>query len=141
MISLQASVLEKEFMRVSEVPLGRVVRVSIRKVTPKAIFVRLNGNVDGVVFPLHFSDVRLTHPEKKFKPNLELKARIIHTDPMRNRIVLSFKRSLVTSELPLVAHMNEAKVGVITNAVVLRHLQASILVAVSYTHLTLPTKA
>lgn len=128
MISLQASVLEKEFMRVSEVPLGRVVRVSIRKVTPKAIFVRLNGNVDGVVFPLHFSDVRLTHPEKKFKPNLELKARIIHTDPMRNRIVLSFKRSLVTSELPLVAHMNEAKVGVITNAVVLRHLQASILV-------------
>ena len=128
MISLQPSVLEKEFMRVSEVPLGHVVRVSIRKITPKAIFVRLNGNVDGVVFPLHFSDVRLTHPEKKFKPNLELKARIIHTDPMRNRIVLTFKRSLITSELPLVAHMNEAKVGVITNAVVLRHLQASILV-------------
>lgn len=128
LLSLQTSVLEKQFMRVSEVPVGDVVRVTIRKVTPQAIFVRLSGNVDGVVFPMHYSDVRLAHPEKKFKPNLELKARIIHTDPMRNRIVLTFKRTLVQSDLPLVSSIEQARVGVITTAVVLRQLQASILV-------------
>ena len=128
MMSMRASVLSKEFMRVSEVPIGQVVRVSIRKVTPKAIFVRMNGNVDGVVFPMHFSDVRLTHPEKKYKPNLELKARIIHTDPMRNRIVLTLKRSLITSDLPLLARLEDVRVGVVTNAVVLKQLPASMLV-------------
>ena len=128
MMSMRASVLSKEFMRVSEVPIGQVVRVSIRKVTPKAIFVRMNGNVDGVVFPMHFSDVRLTHPEKKYKPNLELKARIIHTDPMRNRIVLTLKRSLITSDLPLLAKLEDVRVGVVTNAVVLKQLPASMLV-------------
>lgn len=128
LLSLQPSVLEKQYMRVSEVPVGEVVRVTIRKVTPKAIFVRLSSNVDGVVFPLHFSDVHLAHPEKKFKPNLTMNARIIHTDPMRNRIVLTLKRSLVQAELPLIFHIEDAKPGALTHAVVVKHLPASLLV-------------
>lgn len=128
LLSMQPSVLEKQYMRVSEVPVGQVVRVTIRKVTPQAIFVRLSSQVDGVVFPLHFSDVRLAHPEKKFKPNLSMNARIIHTDPMRNRIVLTLKRSLVQSELPLIASMEDAKPGALTHAMVIKHLPASLLV-------------
>ncbi|KAI3625962.1 hypothetical protein CBS9595_001323 [Malassezia furfur] len=127
-LSLQPSVLAKDFMRVSDVPLGSVVRASVRRVTPKAIFLRLSGNVDGVVFPLHYSDVHLKHPEKKYKPNLELNAKVIHTDPGQNRIVLSLKRSLVESELPFVATMHDARVGVVTHAVVIKHLQKSFLV-------------
>ncbi|WFD37443.1 rRNA biogenesis protein rrp5 [Malassezia japonica] len=128
LLSTQPSILAKQYMRVSEVPLGEVVRASVRRVTPKAIFLRLNGNVDGVVFPLHFSDVHLKHPEKKYKPNLELNAKVIHTDPSQNRIVLSLKRSLIESELPFIGAMDDARVGVVTNAVVLKHLQKSFLV-------------
>jgi len=128
LLSLQPSVLEKQYMRVSEVPVGEVVRVTIRKVTPQAIFVRLSSNVDGVVFPLHFSDVHLAHPEKKFKPNLSMNARIVHTDPMRNRIVLTLKRSLVQTELPLIARIEDAQPGALTLAVVVKHLPASLLV-------------
>ncbi|WFD18124.1 rRNA biogenesis protein rrp5 [Malassezia caprae] len=128
LLSLQPSVLEKQYMRVSEVPVGEVVRVTIRKVTPQAIFVRLSSNVDGVVFPMHFSDVHLAHPEKKFKPNLSMNARIIHTDPMRNRIVLTLKRSLVQAELPLITSIEDARPGALTLAVVVKHLPASLLV-------------
>ena len=128
LLSLQPSVLEKQYMRVSEVPVGEVVRVAIRKVTPQAIFVRLSSNVDGVVFPLHFSDVHLAHPEKKFKPNLSMNARILHTDPMRNRIVLTLKRSLVQAELPLITSIADAQPGALTLAVVVKHLPASLLV-------------
>ncbi|WFC98207.1 rRNA biogenesis protein rrp5 [Malassezia yamatoensis] len=127
-LSLQPSVLAKEYMRVSDVPLGAKVRASVHRVTPTAIFLRLNGNVDGVVFPLHFSDVHLKHPEKKYKPGLELNAKIIHTDPERNRIVLTLKRSLIDSDLPFIASVEDAKVGSVTHAVVIRHLQKSLLV-------------
>ena len=144
LLSLRASVLARDFMRVSEVQVGAVVRGTIRRVTEQAIFLKLNGNVDGVVFPLHYSDVRLKHPEKKFKPNLEVKARVIHTDPARNRIVLTLKRSLVQSELPMIASVDDAAVGTVTLATVTRHLDASMLVElggtlralVSYTETT-----
>ncbi|PKI86015.1 rRNA biogenesis protein rrp5 [Malassezia vespertilionis] len=128
LLSLQPSVLNKEYMRVSDVPLGQVVRANIHRVTPNAIFVRMNGNVDGVVFPLHYADIRLKNPEKKYKPNLEVNARVIHTDPARNRIVLTLKRSLVESDLPLVTSIEGARPGLVTNAVVLKSLQKSFLV-------------
>ncbi|WFD29443.1 rRNA biogenesis protein rrp5 [Malassezia sp. CBS 17886] len=127
-LSMQPSVLAKTYMRVSQVPVGQVVRATVRRVTPQAIFVQLHGNVDGVVFPMHFSDVHLKHPEKKYKPNLEVPAKIIHTDPDRNRIVLTLKRSLVQSELPFVASLDDVRVGLVTHAVVTKHLQASMLV-------------
>ncbi|WFD36368.1 rRNA biogenesis protein rrp5 [Malassezia cuniculi] len=128
LLSLQPSVLAKDFMRVSEVNVGDVVRATIRRVTDRAIFLRLNGNVDGVVFPLHFADILLRNPEKKYKPNAEVRARVLHTDPERNRIVLSLKRTLVDSDLPLVSSVDQAVPGLVTLAVVTRHLQRSILV-------------
>ena len=128
LLSLQPSVLARQFMRVSEVPVGEVVRGTVRRVTPQGIFVRLSGHVDGVVFPLHFSDARLQHPEKKYKPNLDVKARVLYTDPTRNRIALTLKRSLVGSELPFVSSLEDAVVGVVTHGTVVTHRQASLLV-------------
>lgn len=128
LLSLQPSVLAKDFMRVSEVTPGDVVNATVRRVTDRAIFLKLNGNVDGVVFPLHFADIMLRHPEKKYKPNAGVRARVLHTDPERNRIVLTLKRSLVQSELPFISSLDQVAPGVVTHAVVTRHLQRSILV-------------
>lgn len=40
------------------------------------MFVAISGNVDGVVWPIHYSDIKLKHPEKKFKIGSSVKARV-----------------------------------------------------------------
>ncbi|TKY90910.1 hypothetical protein EX895_000908 [Sporisorium graminicola] len=129
-LSLKASVLERKFMRVSEVEVGEVVNASIIKLAlPNAIFLQLHGHVDGVVFSNHFADVKLTQPEKRFKPGLQVKARVMDVDPSRNRIVLTLKKSLVKSDLPIVASLQDARVGVVTNATVSRVQTNSLIVS------------
>ncbi len=129
-LSLKASVLERKFMRVSEVEVGEVVNASIVKLgLPNAIFLQLQGHVDGVVFSHHFADVKLTQPEKRFKPGLQVKARVMDVDPKRNRIVLTLKKSLVKTDLPIVSSMQDARVGVVTNATVFRVQTNSLIVS------------
>ncbi|KAJ1027850.1 hypothetical protein NDA13_003303 [Ustilago tritici] len=129
-LSLKASVLERKFMRVSEVEVGEIVNASIIKLgLPNTIFLQLHGHVDGVVFANHFADVKLTHPEKRFKPGLQVKARVMDVDPSRSRIVLTCKKSLVKSDLPIVASMQDARVGVVTHATVFRVQTNSLIVS------------
>ncbi|KAN0063193.1 rRNA biogenesis protein rrp5 [Thecaphora frezii] len=128
-LSLKQSVLQKKFMRVSEVAVGEVFsQAVIKKVSSEAIILQLNGNVDGAVFPNHFADIALKNPEKKFKPGLTVKARVLRVDPNRNRITLTLKKSLVSSELPVVAAHEDARPGVVTHAVVSKVLDSSLLV-------------
>lgn len=120
LLSFQKSVLDKSFMRVNEVEIGSSMRATISRIGPNgsAIFLNLGGAFEGVVFPLHFADVPLKRPEKKYKPGATVKARVLNVDPARNRIVCTLKKSLVTSELPVVASFQDARVGVVTHATV-----------------------
>lgn len=40
------------------------------------LFVAISDVVDGVVWPVHFSDIRLKHPERKFKVGNPVKCRV-----------------------------------------------------------------
>jgi rRNA biogenesis protein RRP5 len=40
------------------------------------MFLDIAANVDGVVWPMHYADIRLKNPEKKFKPGQVVKARV-----------------------------------------------------------------
>lgn len=120
LLSFQKSTLEKSFMRVTEVEVGSQVKATITRIgsNGSAIFVNLGGAFEGVVFPLHFADVPLKKPEKKYKPGATVKARVVSVDSARNRIVLTLKKSLVSSELPVVSSIQDARVGVVTQATV-----------------------
>ncbi|KAI5476893.1 hypothetical protein MNV49_007065 [Pseudohyphozyma bogoriensis] len=127
-LSLQPSVLEKSFLRVSDVKVGDVIKGTVRRLNDNGLFVEISGNVDGVVWPMHYADIKLKHPEKKFKAGTSVKARILSANPVKNRVVLTLKRQLVTSELPIVATAADAKVGVVTHATVTKVLEKSVLV-------------
>ncbi len=75
-LSLRPSVLEQKFIQVGEVHAGEVVRGTVRKLTDAALFVSISGNVDGVVWPNHFADIHLKHPQKRFKSGGSIKCRV-----------------------------------------------------------------
>jgi rRNA biogenesis protein RRP5 len=69
--------------------------------TDKSLFVDIHGSVDGVVYPLHYADIQLKHPERRFRPGGTVRCRVLSVEPARSRVVLTLKKSLVDSELTI----------------------------------------
>ncbi|KDN36083.1 hypothetical protein K437DRAFT_276888 [Tilletiaria anomala UBC 951] len=124
LLSMQPSILAKSFMRVSQVQVGEVLRATVKEVKPSGIFLNLGGSVDGIVFPLHFSDIVLKKPEKKYKPGMKVNAKVLLVEPARNRIALTLKKTLINSELPIISSIQDARVGMLTHATISKVLEA-----------------
>ena len=76
-LSLRSSVLEKKSLRVNDVHPGQVVKGLVKKLTDSALFVSLSGSVDGVIWPIHFADISLKHPQKRFRPGSQVNCRVL----------------------------------------------------------------
>ena len=73
---MKPSVLSQHFLRVDDVTVGDVVKGTVKKLTDSALFVSLNGNVDGIIWPTHYADIALKHPQKRFKQGSSIKCRV-----------------------------------------------------------------
>jgi len=153
-LSLQPSVLNRKFMKVADLKIGDVIEDGvIQRLSAEAMFVNIHGNVAGIVWKSHFSDLKLKHPERKFKAGGKVKTRVssfslsllfcwpehsltltivcfkvFNLDPEKNRVVLTLKRSLVNSELPVLQTFEDAKEGMVLQAIVHTYLEKGVLV-------------
>ena len=75
-LSLRPSVLSQKFLRVDDVQVGELVRGTVRRLTESALFVQINGSVDGMIWPPHYADILLKHPQKRFKAGATVKCRV-----------------------------------------------------------------
>ncbi|TCD61307.1 rRNA bioproteinsis protein rrp5 [Steccherinum ochraceum] len=125
-LSFRQSVLEQKFLQVGEVQAGEIIRGTVKKLTDGALFVSISGNVDGVVWPNHYADIRLKHPQKRFKPGASIKCRVLTVDVDKKRIALTAKKTLIESTHPIVASLDDAKPGIVTHAVVFRTAEKSL---------------
>ena len=75
-LSLRASVLAQKFLQVADVQVGEVIKGTVKKLTENALFVSISGNVDAVIWPNHYADITLKHPQKRFKPGASIKCRV-----------------------------------------------------------------
>ncbi|KAF8846201.1 U3 snoRNP-associated protein Rrp5 [Paxillus ammoniavirescens] len=127
-LSLRPSVLEQKFLQAGEVRVGEILKGTIKQLTDSALFVSISGNVDGVIWPSHYADIPLKHPSKKFRVGGSVKCRVLIVDPERNRIVLTAKRTLLETTLPILTSFEDVKVGVVTHAVIFRVSDKSLIV-------------
>ncbi|KAF8274016.1 nucleic acid-binding protein [Lactarius quietus] len=127
-LSMRASVLEQQFLRVSDVQVGELLKGTVKKLTDGALFVSISGSVDGVIFPNHYADIMLKHPQKRFKEGANIKCRVLVVDPERKRVALTAKKTLVESDLPLISRFEDAEVGIVTHAVIFKITEQRLLV-------------
>lgn len=73
---MRASVLEQKFLRVSDVQVGELLKGTVKKLTDNALFVSISGSVDGVIFPNHYADIMLKHPQRRFKEGNSIRCRV-----------------------------------------------------------------
>lgn len=48
----------------------------MKKLTSTGLFVSMSGNVDGVIWPNHYADITLRHPQKRFKEGAIIKCKV-----------------------------------------------------------------
>lgn len=118
LLSFEQKVLDQVFMTVDELSIGQVIKGTIRRLTEKALFVNIAGSVDGAVWPLHYADIQLKNPEKRFKVGSSVKARVFELDAAKSRVVLTLKKTLVESTLDIPATFEDVKQGQVVPVVV-----------------------
>jgi rRNA biogenesis protein RRP5 len=116
LLSLQKSVLEQPFLRVEDVPVGHVVDGVVEKIVigengVHGIIVKIAEGISGLVPEMHLSDVKLQHPEKKFRVGLKVKARVLSTDTDKRQLRLTLKKTLVNSDATPIKAFEEVSVG------------------------------
>ncbi|KAB5588082.1 RRNA biogenesis protein RRP5 [Ceratobasidium theobromae] len=120
LLSLKPSIFELEYMQVADVTVGKILKGTIVRLRESGLVVALSDKVNGLVTPLHYSDIKLKHPERKFKEGATTKCRVLSVNPDRSRVLLTLKKSLLESTLPILATFDDARVGMVTTGVIQR---------------------
>ena len=115
-LSFEKSVLDQTYLRIEDVPVGKVVHGTVKKMLVQAtgisgLIVEIADGITGLVPELHLADVKLQNPEKKFREGMKVKARVLSTDPEKHQIRLTLKKTLVNSDLPPVASYDDLSFG------------------------------
>ncbi|KAI2639857.1 nucleic acid-binding protein [Hypomontagnella submonticulosa] len=115
-LSFEKQVLEQSFLRIEDIPVGEVVNGEIEKLMinqdgVSGLLVKLAEGIVGFVPEMHLADVRLQHPEKKFREGLKVKGRVLSTDPVKRQVKLTLKKTLVNSEAIPLKSFEEITVG------------------------------
>lgn len=115
-VSLEQKVLDQPFLRIEDVEVGQVVKATVEKIILGAkgvtgVLVKLADGIDGLVPESHMSDVKLQHPEKKFREGFPVTARVLTVDPEKNQIRLTLKKTLVNAEAKIWKSYEDINVG------------------------------
>ncbi|KAL1925395.1 uncharacterized protein VTP21DRAFT_278 [Calcarisporiella thermophila] len=117
-LSMQPSILEQQFLRLEDVQPGQLVRGTVVRLSPAGVIISLTQQINALVPILHLADVKLSRPEKKFKPGDTVKGRVLTSDPAHKRVLVTLKRTLVESEFPLLTSYAVAAPGILTHGVI-----------------------
>ncbi|KAF2011475.1 nucleic acid-binding protein [Aaosphaeria arxii CBS 175.79] len=103
-LSLETKVLEQPFLRVQDIKVGQVVKGKVHKIINDRrgftnLLVNLAENITGLVPEIHLADVRLQHPERKFREGASVTARVLSIDYEKRNVQLTLKKSLVNSDI------------------------------------------
>jgi rRNA biogenesis protein RRP5 len=116
LVSLEQKILDQPFLRIEDVPVGQIVKGTVERLVINergvgGALVNLAEGITGLVPEMHLADVHLQFPERKFKPGMKVKARVLSTDLDRRLIRLSLKKTLVNSDAEPWTTYDNIKVG------------------------------
>lgn len=115
-LSFEKSVLEQPYIRYDDVPVGTVMTCDIEKLVINedgvgGLVLKIAEGISGFVPERHLADIRLQHPEKKFREGMKVKARVLSVDPSKKKMRLTMKKTLVNSDAPVLKQLDEVSVG------------------------------
>lgn len=145
LVSLEEKVLELPFLSYEDARPGQIISGTVSKYKShegeiRGIVLKITDSISGLIPSNHLSDIQLQFPEKKFKIDSLVQARVLSVDPDRRRLTLTCKKSLLKSKATIWASYSDVQVGVQSPGTIIAFLPSGALVQF-YDHLKgfLPT--
>ncbi|EDL42026.1 programmed cell death protein 11 [Mus musculus] len=120
LLSLRKSIIAAPFLRYHDIKIGTVVKGTVLAIKPFGILVKVGEQIKGLVPSMHLADIMMKNPEKKYSPGDEVKCRVLLCDPEAKKLIMTLKKTLVTSKLSLITCYEGAKPGLQTHGVIIR---------------------
>jgi rRNA biogenesis protein RRP5 len=119
-LSLQQSVWDIQFLRASDIKPGMLVTGTVASVEPFGMLVNLTDTIKVLCPPEHLSDVKLKRPENKFKKGEKISCRVLANNKRngRDKVLVTAKKLLVRSKLPIIASYDDAAPGTVAHGVI-----------------------
>ncbi|XP_065187378.1 protein RRP5 homolog isoform X2 [Sycon ciliatum] len=109
--SMQQSILDRPFLGLKDVVLGTSMKVEVISIETSGVVVAVSDHLRGFIPLMHLADIPLKKPGKKFREGGKVACRILEVTPARRRLLLTAKKTMVRSELPVLSKISEALVG------------------------------
>ena len=117
-VSLKRSVLEQPFFSLEELVPGMIVKGEVLATEHFGAIVKLAEGVKALCPPIHVSDIVGRTTSSKVTPGAILKFRVISVDRSRHRAIVTHKRALIKSELPVLKTIEDAIPGRTTHGII-----------------------
>ncbi|XP_066517483.1 protein RRP5 homolog isoform X2 [Hoplias malabaricus] len=113
--TLRKSTVEATFFSYHDIKEGQIIEGTVQSLEVYGMHIKISDHIKGMVPKIHLADITLSNPEKKYKEGMKIKCRVLSVDPQSKKVVLTRKKALVESPLPLFHSYADAKVGRISH--------------------------
>ncbi|KAM6184088.1 protein RRP5 homolog [Erethizon dorsatum] len=120
LLSLRTSVIEAQYLKYHDIKTGAVIKGTVLTIKPFGMLVKVGEQMRGLVPATHLADILMKNPEKKYHVGDEVKCRVLLCDPEAKKLIMTLKKTLVTSKLPVITCYEDAKPGLQTHGAILR---------------------
>ncbi|KAM5272458.1 protein RRP5 homolog isoform 2-T2 [Ctenodactylus gundi] len=120
LLSLRTSVIEAQFLRYHDIKAGALIKGTVLTIKPFGMLVKVGEQMRGLVPPMHLADILMKNPEKKYHIGDEVQCRVLLCDPEAKKLIMTLKKTLVTSRLPVITCYEDAKPGLQAHGVIIR---------------------
>ncbi|KAL8968017.1 MAG: hypothetical protein Q9183_002658, partial [Haloplaca sp. 2 TL-2023] len=115
-VSMEPRIIAQPFLSIDDVQVGQTVKGTIDRllVNEKGVsglIVSLAEGITGLVPEIHFADIHLEHPERKFKEGAAVTARVLSKLPAKRQLRLTLKKALVNSDDDVWTSYDDLQIG------------------------------
>jgi rRNA biogenesis protein RRP5 len=110
-LSLRPSSLSDQFVQLADIRPGSVVKAKVFRVEDYGVLVKITDEIVALCPKIHLSDVPLKKPELRFKVGSILNFKVLSVNIDESKIVVSQKKSLITSKYKDITSYEDVSVG------------------------------
>ncbi|XP_063583797.1 protein RRP5 homolog isoform X7 [Pongo abelii] len=120
LLSLRTSIIEAQYLRYHDIEPGAVVKGTVLTIKSYGMLVKVGEQMRGLVPPMHLADILIKNPEKKYHIGDEVKCRVLLCDPEAKKLMMTLKKTLIESKLPVITCYADAKPGLQIHGFIIR---------------------
>lgn len=117
-VSLRKSDIEQKFLRYDDIKAGQQLVGTVNKITEKGILLKITEFIRAYLPKFHAADITIENFQARFSVGGKVNCRALMVDPAKKRLIVTHKRALINSDLPVLASYNDAKEDMVVHGTV-----------------------